>query len=429
MRAEKIITFLVFLLYCTGCSGQPVPAIAGTGVVSYVNVTQLGVQKVRNPNETDVEKYQRWLQIKKAFEYARLNKKNLLFPKGTYDVGERNFPFREENLKTNVLLDCGGITISGEGRGTILKTSSKGGADVLQLNMLKNITIKNFDITADLYSRQGGGSNGISVTNGYDNIVLYNIYIYDMPGVIKKDHIDGGKGLTIQFSPNLPTKKGRLKATSIKVYNCAYGFSFHAVHISELLKEKVEVEIDLVAEKAYQGFALDFGEASENVKKPNNLNIKANVSLKNCQQFVRLGRAIGGVYHFILNKTEGRKEIRTNNKGENWSNDPLIFGFLSNYSKNTNVTVSGNVGAVDHKIWIGAVGSITEPYNLKNRSENNIYTFDIEGTSKYEDIKIINYQNESVHNSVINLSKRTLNRGAVPRELKQNNNSLNISND
>ncbi len=393
---------------------------------SVINVQKFGVYGRINPSENATVKYDRWLKLKTAFEYCIKTKSDLYFPKGIYDVGERNFPFREDDLNSNVLRDCNGITIFGAGRGTLLMTSSSRGADVLQLNMLKNLTIKNFDITAELSSEIESGSNGVSITNGYDNINLENLYIYNLPGIDRIGYIDGGKGLTMQFSANRKTIKGGFKATNITVDNCAYGFRFDAAHVSDLLREHMNIVINnLIVNKAYQGFSMDFGEASENIRVNSELNVDVSASLSNCQQFVRFSRVIGGVYNFEVHKTGNKKETLKDNKNKVWKKDDTrLFGFLSNYSKNTTVSIIGDVGEVDEKIWIGAVGSIDEPFNLKNRTENNLFTFDISGNSTNTDVKIIKYKGESIHNSEINVSKRTINISNIPQEFKINNNKL-----
>ena len=393
-----------------------------------ISVAKFDVYPKGENAESSDEKFQRWQKLKKAFNYCIETKSDLYFPKGIYDVGERNFPFREDDLTTDVLKDCNGITIFGEGRGTVLMTSSTRGADVLQLNMLKNLTIKDFDITAILTSEKESGSNGVSITNGFDNIYLDNLFIYDLPGIDREGYIDGGKGVTMQFSPKKNSIKGTLQMTDVTVENCAYGFRFDAAHVSDLLKGKINISIkDFTVNKAYQGFSIDFGEAAEKIKNNAEMNVNVSASLNNCQQFVRFSRVIGGSYDFKVNKTESRPEILKDKGGTVWKKDDFkLFGFLSNYSKEITMNISGNVGEVDEKIWIGAVGSIVEPYNLKNRTENNHFTFDLAGTSREMDIKIINYKGESIHNSTINISTKTVDKYKIPTEFKSNNNTLNV---
>lgn len=401
------------------------PAQRLTHYKKVVNVQEFKVFPNKNINETDEQKYDRWLKIKQAFEYCVKNKYDLFFPKGTYDVGARNFPFRQmEAAKYTQLYDCGGIKIFGEKRLTLFKTSSQYGADVLQLNLVKNIEIRDLSVTATLFSKERYGSNGISITNGFDNIILDNIYVYDLPGVDKGDYIDGGKGLTLQFDPNINIKKGTLTATNIVVENCAYGFRFDAVQVSDLLKEKIKIKLDIKATRTFQGFSMVFGVPVENVDTSSFIDMNVNAILIDSQQYISLGRVVGGNYNFIVDKTISNDKIIMNKDKYVWYKaDPLLFCLLSNYTKNANVTIKGAVGNVDMKVWIGAVGSVVEPYNLKNRTENSVFDFDIKGTSKDEDVKIINYKGESIHNSKIILNSKTMN-NIKDNKLMRNNNNI-----
>lgn len=74
---------------------------------------------------------------------------NLHFPEGVYDIGEYSFPWRVSGTAT-ALLDCKNITIYGDGPATIFKTTSESGADVFQLNSVKNLHFRNLKITGQL---------------------------------------------------------------------------------------------------------------------------------------------------------------------------------------------------------------------------------------------------------------------------------------
>lgn len=408
------------------CMGNNSPKLINKLHISQnkvINVHQFKVFPITEFAETDEMKYARWLNIKKAFEYCVENKYDLYFPKGTYDVGARNFPFRQPEGKGNIMMDCKSIIIFGEGRGTLLKTTSQLGADVLQLNMVRNLTIKNFDITAELFSAKRSGSNGISITNGFDNIVLDNILIFDLPGIDKGNYIDGGKGLTLQFDGDIKSIKGSLRATNIKVKNCAYGFRFDAVSVSDLLKENINIKLQMEADRTFQGFSMSFGIPTENVKSGSKLKLEVDAVLKNSQQYVSFSRVVGGNYRFTLNKTIDNKNINKDENNKVWYKaDQLKFAFLSNYSKETNTTIEGNVGAVDTKIWMGAVGSVIEPFNLKNRTENNLFNFDVAGSSTDEDFKLIEYQGNSINNNQFNFTPRTLKKTDFKDKLNNKNN-------
>lgn len=428
----KSILISFFLLISSfvffNCMGNKLPDVRSKSKLAQkkvINVQQFKVFPMKNLKETDALKYDRWLKIKNAFDFCIEKGFDLYFPKGVYDVGARNFPFQKAEILAGELKDCKGITIVGDGRGTLLKTSSELGADVLQLNLVKNLTIKNFDITAELFSTKRSGSNGISITNGFDNIILDNIFIYDLPSIDKGNYIDGGKGLTLQFDPNIKSIKGRLTATNIKVNNCAYGFRFDAASVSDLLKENINIKIQMQAERAFQGFSMSFGAPTENVKPGSKLNMEVDAVLINCQQYIAFSRVVGGNYRFTLDKSISNSYLNKNKDNKIWYKaDQLFFGFLSNYSKDTNTSIKGNVGNVDTKIWMGAVGSVVEPFNLKNRTENNYFNFDIEGKSTDEDFKIIEYQSNSINNSQIKFSPKTLQKQTVLKKMENKNNSI-----
>lgn len=410
------ICFSLLLLLGVSCKSQ-------RGLL--INVNEHGVIPVKKNSETDEEKNVRYLKIKELFQYAITNASNLYFPKGLYDVGNRNFPFRTpESDTTDNLLDCRNIIIYGE-KGSILKTSSVFGADVLQLNRVKNITFRNFEITATLQSYEKSGSNGISITNGFDNITLENIYIHDLPGVDKNTWIDGGKGLTVQRDSSSNAFMGSLTAKNIRVENSAYGFRMDTNHVSAILEQSntIKIDLDMIVSKAFQGFSIEFGKATANISPEVKLNIKAAVQLNNCQQYVRFARVIGGDFDFRVFRTESYEQVMRDNQNNRWSRaHDGVFAFLSNYTKNARVSIVGEVGEVDDKIWIGAVGSIVEPFNLKNRTENNFFNFDITGLSKNEDIRVIKWAGESLHHNNIIISKQTTKK--LPPDFLSNNNRI-----
>ena len=429
MLKANFIPFL--LIFCSftlhHCKTQSISNDPKTPISQnkVVNIQEFNVYPNNLTTETDEIKYNKWLNIKKAFEYCIENKYDLYFPKGVYDVGARNFPFRQPEGKGNLMKDCRSITIFGDGENTLLKTTSELGADVLQLNMVKNLTVKNFSITAGLTSAKRAGSNGISITNGFDNITLNHIYIYNLPGIDKGNYIDGGKGLTLQFDPNIKSIKGSLNATNIKVKNCAYGFRFDGATLSDLLKGDINIKLQIEADRTFQGFSMSFGVPVENVDLNSKFKMEVDATLTNSQQYVSFTRVIGGNYRFILDKTIPNENINKDISGKVWYKaDQIKYAFLSNYSKYTNTSIKGNVGNVDTKIWMGAVGSVIEPFNLKNKTENNVFIFDISGKSSDEDFKVIEYQGNSIDNTKMDVTSETLQKKLFFEKIKNNNNSL-----
>ena len=386
-----------------------------------ISIVDYGVDGVEHKNESQNDKYNRYVKIKKAFEVAVETKRDLLFPKGVYDVGNRNFPFRTgEDVLGDELLDCKGITIYGE-KGTIFKTTSDYGADVIQLNKVKNLTIKNLEITAVLKNFTKAGSNGISITNGFDNIYLENISIYNLPGVALECDVDGSKGFTIQTSKNNKAFKGKIVAKKIEVKNCAYGFRFDALSISDMLdfEKTMSLDLEIKVKNAFQGISLEFGEATKPLSRKNSaMRIKVNAVLDNCQQYARFSRVFGGVYNISTSKSNA------NYRYDN-TNDKRRFGIVANYIKNASVNIKGNVGTVDTKFLIGAVGSIVEPYGLGNKTENTLFSIDLLGVSTKSDFTLIEYNGESIHNSKINITEKSMTKNQIEKiVIPQKNNNI-----
>lgn len=411
--------FITIILFASGLSysGQDYRTL---------DVSEFGIFPQLNVNESSEAKSARFEKIDEAFRYAVQHKINLFFPRGIYDVGNHNFPFRTPNSQgapqTSSLLDCANITIAGE-EGTVFKTSSLYGADVLQLNQVKNIKFRNIEITATIRHLNKSGSNGISITNGFDNITLENIFIHDLPGVDKGNWIDGSKGLTIQSDSGSRALHGTLTAHNIKIKDVAYGFRMDTEHISDVMAmyKTINLDLDLYIEKAWQGVSIEFGKAVKNIDPNSRLLIQIRGVLKNCQQYVRFARVIGGNYNFNLVRTQSYDQVMRDKNNKLWIKESDgVFGFLSYYTKKANVVIKGNVGDVDTKIWIGAVGSIIEPFNLKNRTEQNTFVFDVDGRSKTEDIRIIRWMGESLHNNNISMTHKTTH--ILPIEFRSNNN-------
>lgn len=198
---------------------------------------------------------------KRCIFFCIKNEYDLYFPAGNYDVGTRNFPFRAE-LGANRLLDCRGISIFGEGKNTVFMTSSVYSADVLQLNMIENLTIRDISITAKQKGFELSGSNGISITYGWNNVILDNITCFDQLEVNKGIWIDGGKTLTIQFGNDQTLPKGKIIVTKIVSLNNAYGFRFDGSHVDEILRWESEISVNIYVKRAFQGVSISFGSAS-----------------------------------------------------------------------------------------------------------------------------------------------------------------------
>lgn len=135
-----------------------------------------------------------------AVDVAKPLGATLFFPRGTYCI-RTNFPVRQDGTVSS-LVDYNGLTLSGEGRNSIIKTTYPGGADVLQLNGVKNFRAELLGFASEI-SGAGSGSNAVSVTGGADNITIERCHAYEMPFVDDGVSTDGGQAFTIQTGETL----------------------------------------------------------------------------------------------------------------------------------------------------------------------------------------------------------------------------------
>lgn len=342
--------------------------------------------------------------FKKALVFCRANKTDLYCPSAVYDCGVSNFPFSD--YEDPAVLDYQNITVFGDGQSTVFKTTSVLGADVLQLNRIKNLSFRNISITGIVTSTYEAGTNGISVTGGYDNLNFYDVFIYGLRGIDKGDYIDGGKALTIQ--PALTENQCGTLNARIHVVDCAYGFGVDCV-ISNLLEKKTSINVDIVAENCYRGVSFDAAEATENVDL--NASIGLNIIAKtiNCQIDAVMSRGIGVNLTLDVQTTKSKEDRTLAPDSSPWfASNQIVYAVLSNYIKKGNVVITGNKGDCDYKFQIGAVGSIVEPFNLINRTEDSQFTFNLSGDASVSNFNVIEYGGNSIANCVFNISRNTL---------------------
>ena len=186
------------------------------------------------------------------WEHCQPNGFNIYFPSGTFLVVDENFPFRNTQLPVTSLLDCNNLTVYGDGASSILKTSTVTGGDVLQTNGLKNYHIRNLHLKS-VISGTSAGSNGISITGGFDNITVDRVWATNLAYVDKGIYVDGGGALSIQSPEDTdPITLGSFKATNIFAEGCAYGFQYSCDHDLNLT-HPISVDVDVVASNCQYG--------------------------------------------------------------------------------------------------------------------------------------------------------------------------------
>lgn len=336
---------------------------------------------------------------KKMWDYCITTKTDILFPSGVYTCINSNWPFRQEIVTT--LLDCKNITITGEGAATVLQTISQTGADVLQLNGLKNLNVKNLTVSAILNTTTGAGSNGVSITNGFDNLFI-DIRAINLPYVDKGSYLDGGKGFSIQ--PSTTSQECGVINANVIAINCAYGVGAD-LDLPTMATKKTSIKITGVIEKCYRGVVVACPASSAPLSNNFSLGISIESQTINCQQDVVLGRTHGVNVRNQITTTQTIENLRLNPQGSAWkATDTLVMGFDGQYCKNGQINIFGNKGDSDYKVRLG--GSTAGSSGLNGSSSNNIFHFDIAGTAS-TDILDLNSGGNVVLESEISITTRT----------------------
>lgn len=355
-----------------------------------------------------------------AWDHALLVGKDIYAPAGVYEIGENNFPWRQSIVTS--LLDCKNITLFGDGPNTIFRTNSVGGADVFQLNGLKNFHIRNVAAEA-LVSGSASGSNGISVTNGWENITVDWFWATNLGSLDKGTFIDGGKGVTLQ-SDGATENCGSFTAKNVFVRGCAQGFGFES-DLDNFLSKTVNVDVELVAEDCYVGATLGAAEASSTIPAGTYNGVKVKLTAINCQKDLVLARVHGGDYEVDVITTKTQEERRLSPQGITWfAADTVVESLLCTYAKNAQISVVGDKGVCSQKVRIG--GASAGASGLNQATEFcNIY-LDIKGAPVTSDITEVSVSGNTVRRSVVYATPTTLTTYPSEISLAANLNTLSV---
>jgi hypothetical protein len=337
--------------------------------------------------------------IEAAWNYCRPIGASLYFPTGTYAViGEKNFPFKNPQLPVTALLDCNNMTIFGDGPSTILKTISVDGADVLQLNGLKNFHVRDMMIRSEI-SGSDAGSNAISITGGWDNITVYNVWMKNLAYVDKVTYVDGGKALSLQPpSEANPILMGSLKAHNIIADGCVYGFGYEPDN-DLALTQPVNIDVDIKVLNSRQGIVFSAPAATSALPANNTSGVRIRGQSINCWQDIVVGRAFGIDVDMQIVTTKSQLDLLLSYNGTPWSVADDIAGTITlacTYAKKSRFAIYGNKKNCRHKALIG--GSLDGSSGLGGSTENCDFYFDLAGTSDGVDIQF----NDAGGNIMIN---------------------------
>ena len=318
--------------------------------------------------------------------------KDLYIPAGLYVItSENSFPFgRVNGLPPADLLDCKNITIYGDGPNTVLKTSTIGGGDVLQINGSKNLHFKNLKIES-VISGSASGSNGVSVTGGFDNLTFDNIWCENLAFVDKGTYIDGGSALSIQ-TPDVSTvtECGTIKATNIFAKGCAIGFGY-SLDLVKSSTNATSISVDIVAEDCREAVVVSAGEATAAISASWTMGLSVKAQAINCMQDVVAARAHGVDIdcQVITTKTSAARILSY--KGTKWfATDTTddVSGLQCMYAHLSHIKLTGNKGECGSKAQVGGAGAGSS--GLTGATYKSTISVDLAGTSVYGDFGEIN---------------------------------------
>lgn len=343
---------------------------------------------------------QMYAALLKAFNSAVTYGHDLYAPPGVYDCGEDNFPFR--NLSSSSLLDCGNLTLWCSGTNTVLRTTSTNGADILQLNALKNFHVKGFPTLTGSVSGSLSGSNGVSVTNGWDNVTL-EVYALNLPSLDKTAFVDGGKALTLQ-NGTTENACGLLRAIVI-ADGCCEGFGFEPDLVTALTKQ-TQVDVHIMARNCYMGVKHVADGASGPLALGITSGVRVGGSAVDCQHSLVLQRAHGIDVDLQVKSTKTAEQKRLAPSGSAWlGSDTVVDGALINYAKNSRISVRGYAGDCDYKARIGGASSGSS--GLTGATEDSEINIDLGGVSAVSDLIAIDSGGNTVKNSRLMFSTAT----------------------
>jgi hypothetical protein len=332
----------------------------------------------------------------------------LYFPTGTYVVaGERSFPFNQGSGTITSLLDCNNMTIFGDGPSTILKTVSVNGADVLQLNGLKNFHVRNMQVQS-VVTGSAAGSNGMSITGGFDNITVDNFWAKNLGYVDQTTYVDGGKAVSIQPpSEANPILMGSFKATNVFADGCVYGFGYEPDN-DLALTQPVSIDIDIVVMNSRQGIILSSPAATSTLSARVHSGVRIRGQSINCMQDIVVGRSFGVDVDMQIIQTKTDAQLLLSYNGTQWTSvDGVadVIGVICTYAKNSRFVVYGNKKECRHKVKIG--GAFEGSSGLNGATDRCDFYFDITGTSAGVDVQFNDAGGNIMNNSRLYVTTST----------------------
>lgn len=273
------------------------------------------------------------------------------WPSGHYDSGIQNWPFRNQQTLNPSLKDYKGMTLRC-GRNVTFSSNSVLGADVLQLNAIKNFNVEGYPTISGEVSGSAAGTNAVSITNGGENI-----YIEANPSslgyVDGGSYLDGSKGFTLQNGSSA-TNDFRNIVMKGQVTNCGYGVEISLpygefdIGVSPIY---TGIHIDVQAVDCWRGVSLGAAAAIANIPDANkDSDVTVVASLINCAQPLGMARWVRGkVKCHILNTKPKSALFRP------LAVDQSVVGVDVRGDFRSNIEVKGTMLECDHKVIFGGI--------------------------------------------------------------------------
>lgn len=340
-----------------------------------------------------------------AWTYMLTNRRSLYLPDGWYEIGDQNFPFRNTTVPATSLLDCRGVALIAQSSGVTLATAATNGADVLNLNGLQNFSVLGFPtLTGKNGVGATVGSNGCSVTGGFDNIRL-EIAPTNCPYVDNTTYIDGGKGLTIQTPIAGQTVQCGSLHAEVRATGCVFGFS-NEVDLVAAGAMRTDIEVDLVAKDCYTAVVYSAGAATGSLTAGRATGVRLRGKAIDCQKDLFLARCPGIQIDLEVITTKSKAARLLGPLGTAWTvGDAEVTSVIATYAHSSRVAVYGDKGACDYKIKLG--GATTGSSGLYGATMTCVFYFNLAGSSATADVASVDSGGNSVRDSVVECSSVT----------------------
>jgi hypothetical protein len=355
--------------------------------------------------DVDAKRNAMYAAFVKAKDYMLTFRRSVFLPDGWYEIGDQNLPFRNTEVPATGLLDFHGVALIAQSSAVTIATVAPNGADVLQLNAVQNFSVLGFPtLTGKNGVGATVGSNGCSITGGYDNLRL-EIAPTNCPYVDNGTYIDGGKGLTIQTPvAGQAVQCGSLHA-EVRASGCVFGFS-HEVDMVASAAMRTDVDLDLVAKDCYIGAVFSAGAAASALTAGRASGVRIKAKMIDCQKDVFLARCPGVRLDVEIITTKSKAARQLGPAGAAWTvSDAEVASVIATYAHSSHVAVYGDKGACDYKIKLG--GATAGASGLLGATMGCSFHFDLAGSPSGGDVASVDSGGNTLRDCVVECSSIT----------------------